>query len=150
MALDDIKQPQLKGEVLKLKAQSNWLQNIAAASLVFVMLIVAYNWKDYYKSLTKSDVVTTSITILGDDGKAQFVIDKYGISKVDGTVRTKVLDNVAGNVELNVDRLTAKGVKASAIDADVTSSNSFIYVDKRGNRIVVENHLNTRKVGDAP
>lgn len=140
----------MKGESIRLKSPSNWVQNSLAAGLVFVMLVGAYHWKDFYKSITKSDVVTTSVTILGDDGKAQFVIDKYGISKVDGPVRVKVLDNVAGNVELNVDRLTAKGVKTTSIDSDVSSSNSFIYVDKRGNKIVVENHLNTRKVGDAP
>ncbi len=146
---------EIKPEILKTSSSlsnvfHSVLVGVLAGGLVFGMLVAAYNWKDFYKSITRQDITTTSVTILGDDGKPQFVLDKYGICKVSGTTRVKILDNVAGTIELNVDRVAAKGITAKAIDGDVTSSNSFVYVDKRGNRIIVEDHLNTRKIGDAP
>lgn len=120
-----------------------------------MLLVIAYNLKDLQKAITRSEIVTNSVTILGDDGQPQFVIDKFGICKVHGTDRTKIIDNIAGHIEVLadtviVDNVRAKDVKTVTVEADLVDSGSYVLTNKLGNKIKIEDHLYTPKpVGDA-
>lgn len=123
-----------------LKTPTNYLHNFLAAGVVFAMLVVSYNWKDWQNYVTKGDIVTHSVTILGDDGKPQWALTKYGLYKVDGDKITKVIDNVASSVEVN----------ASTVSANKVQAKNFEYIDANGKVTKIQEHLYvpSKPVGD--
>ena len=147
--LGSVKQPEkIQGMVATLRTQNNYLHNFLSAGLVFVMLVVAYNWKDFQKAITRSDIETHSITILGEDGKPLFVLNSLGLTKTDGKHTSRIIANYPTLVELKAELVDADKVTAKKVDGEEVKAKDFVYVDKDGRVTKIQEHLTTKKTGD--